>query len=317
VAIFAFSYSRSTNKATVDAAERAGQATVEAAKDSTDKTVNVARETNQATIDAAREAQFPDRYSRAIEQLGSDNLDVRIGGIYALEGIAVESARHHPTVMEVLAAFIREHSREQGPAPEEEDAARPRHRGTQPDVQAALTVIGRRAAARDRQPIDLKGADLTRADLTGAHLGGATLRRAVLTSADLTRAILTRADLTRANLTWAALPGANLSGANLSGSGPNPFLYPAGLTREMLRGAILKAAVLTDADLTNADLTWADLTGADLTGADLTGADLTGVKFDGAVPEGWARNPETGQLQRSDEQQRGQPSAGVDGAASQ
>jgi hypothetical protein len=78
------------------------------------------RRTNQATIDAAhtdtllaletsREAQFADRYSQALEQLGSDNLDVRIGGIYALEGIALDSPRHHPTVMEVLTAFIREH----------------------------------------------------------------------------------------------------------------------------------------------------------------------------------------------------------------
>ena len=59
-----------------------------------------------------------DRYTRAIKQLGSDKLDVRIGGIYALERIARDSARDHTTVMEVLAAFIREHSREQGALPE-------------------------------------------------------------------------------------------------------------------------------------------------------------------------------------------------------
>ncbi len=53
-----------------------------------------------------------DRYTKATEQLGSDKLDVRIGGIYALERIARDSARDHPAVMEVLAAFIREHSRE-------------------------------------------------------------------------------------------------------------------------------------------------------------------------------------------------------------
>jgi hypothetical protein len=29
-----------------------------------------------------------DRYTKAIEQLGSDRLDVRIGGIYALERVA-------------------------------------------------------------------------------------------------------------------------------------------------------------------------------------------------------------------------------------
>jgi hypothetical protein len=43
---------------------------------------------------------------------------VRIGGIYALERIARDSAKDHPTVMEVLNAFIRDHSREPWPPPD-------------------------------------------------------------------------------------------------------------------------------------------------------------------------------------------------------
>src|SRR5271156_4424128 len=66
----------------------------------------------------SREGQVTDRYTNAITQLGSDKLDVRIGGIYALERIARDSARDHPIVMEVLSAFIREHSLEQWPAPD-------------------------------------------------------------------------------------------------------------------------------------------------------------------------------------------------------
>jgi hypothetical protein len=65
----------------------------------------------------ARQGQVTNRYTDAITQLGSDKLDVRIGGIYALERIARDSARDHPTITEVLAAFIREHSREQWPPP--------------------------------------------------------------------------------------------------------------------------------------------------------------------------------------------------------
>jgi hypothetical protein len=65
----------------------------------------------------SREGQVTDRYTKAIEQLGSDKLDVRIGGIYALERIARDSARDHPVVMEVLTAFIREHSREKWSRP--------------------------------------------------------------------------------------------------------------------------------------------------------------------------------------------------------
>jgi hypothetical protein len=60
----------------------------------------------------SRQGQVTDRYTRAVEQLGSYRIEVRIGGIYALERIARDSKRDHPAVMEVLAAFARVHSHE-------------------------------------------------------------------------------------------------------------------------------------------------------------------------------------------------------------
>ncbi len=41
----------------------------------------------------SREGQVTDRYTKAIEQLGSEKLDARIGGIYALERFARDSAK--------------------------------------------------------------------------------------------------------------------------------------------------------------------------------------------------------------------------------
>ncbi len=131
----------------------------------------------------SREGQVTDRYTKAIEQLGSDKLDVRIGGIYAIERIARDSAKDHPTVMEVLTAFIREHSREPWPPP---DTGNPeQQQSTRPDVQAAITVIGRRDAKRDIQLIDLIRATLTEADLAGAVFTRADPRGADLSRADL------------------------------------------------------------------------------------------------------------------------------------
>jgi len=89
----------------------------------------------------SREGQVTDRYTKAIEQLGSDKLDVRIGGIYALERIARDSERDHQTVIEVLAAFVREHSHEPWPQ-SERGLGLPDH-ATRPDVQVAINVIGR------------------------------------------------------------------------------------------------------------------------------------------------------------------------------
>lgn len=49
-------------------------------------------------------------YSKAIEQLTSDKLEVRLSGLYALEHLAKDSARDHPMVVEVLSGFVRARS---------------------------------------------------------------------------------------------------------------------------------------------------------------------------------------------------------------
>jgi hypothetical protein len=51
-----------------------------------------------------------DRLTHAIDQLGNDKVDVRIGGIYALERLAKDSASDWPAIGEILAAFIRAHA---------------------------------------------------------------------------------------------------------------------------------------------------------------------------------------------------------------
>ena len=248
------------------------------------------------TVQLTEQGQVTDRYTKAIEQLGSDKLDVRIGAVYALERIARDSPTDHPTVMEVLSAFIREHSRERWPPPAADESGTHPVLQTRPDVQAAITVIGRRDTKRDRDRVDLTDANLPFADLTGAELfyadlTGADLARAKLPLARLTLADLTNADLSEANLSEANLTDAKLTGADLTGAD----LTDADLTR----------ARLTGVDLTGAHLTGADLTGADLTGADLTGADLTGARSppDAAVPEGWQRDTRpgrSGRLKRAD-----------------
>ena len=96
------------------------------------------------TFGLSREGQVTDRYAKAIEQLGSDKLDVRIGGIYALERVARDSARDHPTVMEVLTAFVREHSREQWLLPE--------HGTTDPRTAAGKAPRRPSRPYRDRAP---------------------------------------------------------------------------------------------------------------------------------------------------------------------
>ena len=107
----------------------------------------------QATRDQvglSEQGQLTDRFSKAVEQLGTkDSLEVRLGGIYALERIARDSARDQPTIMEVLSAYIREH------APRQMCTSTASSTPPTTDVQAILTVIARRDENRDRNPLAL------------------------------------------------------------------------------------------------------------------------------------------------------------------
>ena len=44
-------------------------------------------------VEVSLESQITDRFTKAIEQLGDDKLQVRLGGIFALERIACDSPR--------------------------------------------------------------------------------------------------------------------------------------------------------------------------------------------------------------------------------
>jgi len=161
--------------------------------------------TNREGRRIEREGQITERFTRAIDQLGNKELDVRLGGIYGLERIARDSQDDHGPVMEVLTAYVREHApwspSSEEPEPSEGEAAAntpratedPSRRPTTPttDVQAALTVIGRREL--DHGKYAYRHLDLALTDLRGAKLEGAKLE-------------------------WADLGGANLGGANLEGA---------------------------------------------------------------------------------------------------
>jgi hypothetical protein len=64
----------------------------------------------------AQEGQITNRFTQAIDQLGAElkdgkpNLEVRLGGIYALERIARDSPKDHWSIMEVLLTYVRENA---------------------------------------------------------------------------------------------------------------------------------------------------------------------------------------------------------------
>ncbi|TCO54154.1 pentapeptide repeat-containing protein [Actinocrispum wychmicini] len=181
------------------------------------------------------QGQYTDRYTKAIDQLGQkgdDRLQIRLGGIHALERLAHDSPSDQPTIIEVLTAFVRTNTN----APFSTGI-----RLCEPptDIQAALTVLGRRNSANDNGTrVDLHYACLSVTDLTGANLAGAHLFCTNLAGAGLIGANLRNADLAIAHLDGALLAGADLHGADLTGA--------------YLNGALLTGANLHDANLTHA-----------------------------------------------------------------
>lgn len=245
------------------------------------------------SVRLSEQQQVSDRFGKAIELIGSGTLDVRIGGIYALERVAGDSARDQPVVMEVLCAFVRERSRLASPSGVGDESSHvPPKSGA--DVQAAVTVIGRRDTDLDfRFRVNLVQANLSGVHLVGLNLVWAALAGVNFTDADLVRlnlreAWLEGADLSRANLADANLANADLSRASLiHASLEGAVLTGASFGRADLTGARLaradfKGANLARAKLTDANLYEADLTNAELSGASLAGANLTRVKFTGA-----------------------------------
>jgi hypothetical protein len=193
----------------------------------------------QAKLDIDREGQLTNRFTQAAGQLGAErkdgapNIEVRLGGIYALARIAQDSPRDYGPIMEVLAAYVRYNAPwppgGQAGEAEASDSTKPRT-----DVQAILTIIGRSAVHGRRL-------DLRRTDLRGAEFWDADLRDVDFWGAHLDRAQLWGADLSGAKLENASLKEANLRGAKLS--------------RAILIGAFLEGADLREADLRGTDFT--------------------------------------------------------------
>lgn len=196
----------------------------------------------------ALQAQYSDRYVKAVELLGSEKSEIRLGGIYALEQILRDSPPHHWTVIETLSAFIRENA-PRPPSAQQPETTDPLEKPPNA-IQAALTVLGRRPQDTDRQKQEHGRIDLSFTYLRGANLYQAQLNNVIFAKTDL--------DL-------AKMHGAALNGANF---------YDSSLRYANFENAKLIGAYLQQAKLDNTDLSGANLSGAKLNGASWGGASL-------------------------------------------
>ncbi|CAN2042446.1 hypothetical protein GMMP15_810032 [Candidatus Magnetomoraceae bacterium gMMP-15] len=154
-----------------------------------------------------RKGNITGRFAKAVELLGSSSQTTVIGGIYALEQIAQEDApTYHNVVFEILTAFIRNNAR----IKKEKESSRPED--VRSEIQAALTVIGR------RQNIEIENGRkwyLWYTDLKYMNLENGHFENFNLYGVNLTEARMSCIHLEKAWLGGAILVGARLNGAYL------------------------------------------------------------------------------------------------------
>lgn len=244
--------------------------------------VGIAVRRHHAQTEADRQRRITESFSKAVEQLSSDKIEARLGGIYTLERISRESEAEYWPVMELLTAFIRERGRWHEPDKETAKkladyyetwkhpmSAEPRQHELATDVAAALTVIIRRDKNdRDREKaqgwrLDLSGADLREVDLHEVHLERVKFWHTRLEGAQLWKAHLEGAGFWGAHLDVAHFEGAHLEGAEF---------FLTHLRRTIFHGAHLKNAQFVRSFLHGAQFSGADLRGVLFWQSDLEGA---------------------------------------------
>jgi len=241
----------------------------------------------------AEEAQITERFTRATDQLGSDELEIRIGGIYAFERIAKNSNEDLPPIVSILTTFIRENA----PRKETEEEYPSKQLYSDPsglivpsvpsDIDAAVQSLVSLSAESDNGiGLDLHGASLegvafglvnSRANYNPTFLLNTNLQYASLIGVSMLKADFTDSNLRGVNIGNADLSGANFQSAHLS----NANIGGVALANNAivnLRDANFQEANLYEADLVNVDLRGANFQGTKMKRAILCGVDLQGAK---------------------------------------
>lgn len=279
----------------------------------------------QSQAETARDRAYTELFTKAIEQLGAEkpakkvivgedqdhttiddyvpNIEVRIGAIFALERIMKDSEKDAASVVDTLAAYVRENcgkptlvceipspidfestrewlnaiqnyvghvrSPEQGSLVARARALRDQPRVNRADINTALTVIGRRPDWL-KDPEKFKSQTSEIPDLQNVNFLGWDLREF-----DLSWCNLSGANMQGANMLDANMQGANMSHAQMQGA----ELINAQMQGANMSGANMQGAYMLVANMQGVDMSYAQMQGADMTNAKMQGANMSGANM--------------------------------------
>ncbi len=219
----------------------------------------------------ARRGQFAERLGTAIEGLGDDSLQRRIGSILSLGAMVSDERGDTYVVINVLCSFVRT-------ATASEDY-RAEYSNTSPraDIQAAISVL---AQARRRiawwRWIEI---DLRKSVLSYANFDNGDFRRAKFQDCLLTNSSFFRSRLARANFSRATLSGSNFNQTDLRNTSffrsvsPSCTFRRANIIQANLARANLKECSFDDARIIETTFSQSEMTQSTFHGSRVRGGD--------------------------------------------
>lgn len=189
----------------------------------------------QDNVRLTEEKLVTDTFSKAVEQLGSADMSVRLGGIHSLARIAKSSQPDYFPTMQVLTGFVRNKYRSPAEEHVHRSSTRPGSSKCPVEVQAVVSIVGERYWPNpdgywlDLSYIDVHDGWVPRADFRDVffwevRLTGWNFQGARLCGADFKRAVLDGCDFTDADLSGASFEDAAIHA-------------PTGLTKAQLDSA--------------------------------------------------------------------------------
>lgn len=192
--------------------------------------------------------------NKAVEQLASEKIDVRLGGIYSLERLAGDSIRDRIAIITIISAYVREHALKSN-TPDCDSMTEPAI-----DIQAGIYTIGQ-ISAKKKYEEGKDWQELPKIDLSGTCLVGLDAPGVDLEGAKFDNANLRRSDLSGAQLSAASIKNAKFDDARLNQS-------------------YLNLSTISDSTFTDANLQLANISQTTWGNVDIKGARMWGANRD-------------------------------------
>ena len=202
-----------------------------------------------------------EKLTRAMDQLASEDLSIRLGGILGLEQIAVLHEEEREKIKTILLTRI--HELDQKAKRERKTEEMPRkgylegypEQNKHKDIEVAIKALSRVLSCYDidgpmycyLRNLDLYNLFFVNTDMSNFEFTGVDFSWSVMEGANFSTVDLCGANLTHANIRYANFSDATLAGANLT----EIFLHMGDLSNANLKEANLTDAILSEVDISS------------------------------------------------------------------